>query len=146
MTSIASYFDNTKTRDSGERFVTLNDDAPDWLQSAVRDAQGTFPNDWIYAECLAAVEAFDSGDFDEDYIHEHADGRVDVYTRELYQWAADMCLTDTWANAEEEAKELGGAEASIEQRLTSIQYCAIRYIAEVMLNACKDAAKEEAAE
>jgi hypothetical protein len=146
MTSIASYFDDTKTRDNGEYFVHLKDDAPEWLSDAVRDAhQGTLPNDWIYAECLAAVEAFDFGDFDEDYIHEHADGRVDVYTRELYQWAADMCLTDTWANAEAEAAEMGLVEET-EKRLAVIQYCAIRYIAEAMLNACKDAAKEEAAE
>jgi hypothetical protein len=145
---LAKHFEK-KTRDSGESFFTLADDAPEWLCDAVRDAhQGTLPNDWIYSECRAAVEAFDEGTLDdEDAIHEHADNQVDVYTRELYRWAADMCLTDTWAEAEEEAKDLGDRLEDTEKRLAVIQYCAIARIAGTMLNACKEhAAEEDAAE
>lgn len=145
MTEFAKHFER-KTRDSGEPFVTLKDDAPEWLQDAVQDAhQGTLPNDWIYAECLAAVEAFDNEELGEDGdgVHEHADGRVDTYTRDLYQWAADMCLTDTWASAESEAEDMGPTGTTL-NRIASIQYCAIRHIAEIMRNVCLEAMKEAA--
>ena len=53
------------TRADGETFTTLADDAPAWLQEAVREAhQGDLPNDWVYAECRAAAEAFDAGESD----------------------------------------------------------------------------------
>jgi hypothetical protein len=145
--AIADYF-ATHTRPNREPYVTLRDGSPEWLQDAVRDAhRGTLPNDWIYAECLAAVEAFDEGtiaDDSGDGMHEHADSRVDVYTKELYQWAAAVCLTDTWAEAEAEARETGMPEET-ERRIACIQYHAIRYIAEVMRNACADASAVDAA-
>lgn len=145
MTEFAKHFAR-KTRDNGEAFVTRRDDAPEWLQNAVYDAhQGTLPNDWIYAECLAAVEAFDNDELGEDGdgVHEHADGRVDIYTRDLYQWAADMCLTDTWASAESDAEDTGPTDTT-ENRIGRIQYCAIQHIAEVMRTACLEATKEMA--
>lgn len=139
--TIASYF-KSGTRDNGERFVTLTDERPEWLQDAVRDAhRGTMPNDWIYDECRAAVEAFEDQTIeDEDDVHEYVDGRVDVYTKALYQWAADFCLTDTWSEAEVEAAEFGEIPET-ERLIAQIQYCVIRYIAEVMRNACVDAAE-----
>jgi hypothetical protein len=150
-------FFQEKKRDNGETFFTLTDEAPRWLLEAVRDAhQGTIPNDWIWAECAAACEAIDSwGPKFEDDIVNYADSRVDVYTKELYQWAADFCLTTTWANAEEEATEIGfavgetigeflgriaepGTPLKMEFIIRSVQYCAIRYIADVMVNAAKE--------
>jgi hypothetical protein len=147
--AISDYF-VSGTRDNGETFVTLRDDRPEWLQDAVRDAhRGTLPNDWIYAECLAAVEAYDDSTIvddagDDGGMHEYADSRVDVYTKELYRWAAAVCLTDTWAEAEAEARETGMPEET-ERRIACIQYHAIRYIAEVMRNACADASTVDAA-
>lgn len=132
-TNFASHF-VIKTRESkhvgGESFVTLATDAPQWLATAVRDAhQGTLPNDWIYAECRAAALAFDEGALDDseddDSVHEHVDGQVDVYTQALYQWAADFCLTETFSTAEQEARDMGLPEET-EKRLMSIQYAAIR--------------------
>jgi hypothetical protein len=138
----------TRIRQNGdkeeEQFITLVEDRPQWLQDAVRDAhQRTLPNDWIYEECRAAVEAFDAGDLrdDDDSVHEHADGRVEIYTKALYQWAADMCLTDTWAEAEQEAKDIGMPEET-EKRLACIQYAAIRRIAQMMYAACAEAEKD----
>jgi hypothetical protein len=137
--AISDYF-VSGTRDNGETFVTLRDDRPEWLQDAVRDAhRGTLPNDWTYAECLAAVEAYDESAIADDEMHDHVDARVDVYTKDLYQWAAAMCLTDTWSEAEAEARETGMPEET-ERRIACIQYHAIRYIAEVMRSACADAA------
>jgi hypothetical protein len=144
-TNYAAHFE-TKTRESGETFTVLADGRPDWLQEAVREAhQGTLPNDWIYAECLAAVEAFDEGSLvgEDDDVHEHTDGRVDVYTKGLYQWAADFCLTDTWASAEQEACDMGLPEETA-KRIACIQYAAIRHIADVVRAACVEAAEEAA--
>lgn len=127
----------TKTRADGSIHVHLADDAPEWLLAAVRDAhQGTLPNDWIYAECEAAY----TSEYDD--MAEHADSRIDIYTKDLYQWAADMCLTDTFAQAEAEAEYMASAPGTAVQQLQSIQYCAIRYIAEVIHNARKEHAND----
>jgi hypothetical protein len=138
MVKLGSFFVTGK-RDNGESFTTLRDDRPEWLQDAVREAHaGDFPNDWIYSECRAACEAIDAGDLsDDDNLHEHADSRVDVYTRHLYQWAADFCLSDTWANAESEADDMG-TEGSALQRITTVQYCARATIARIMLSAAQE--------
>jgi hypothetical protein len=134
----------TRKRDSGEAFVTLKDGRPDWLYDAVREAHvSDVPNDWIFAECQAACDAIDEGYLvGEDSIHEYADGRVDVYTRELHKWSADMCLTDTYAEAEAEAQDLIAPSADVQERLGAIQYCAIRSIAARMLDAWRDAEDE----
>ena len=134
MTMRSSPFE-TKTRDAGERFVTLTDDAPEWLQEAVRLAHhDTMPHDWVYAECEAAYDAYQDQEGRPD-DHEHTDGRVDVYTKELYAWAADMCLTDLYSEAESRANELGTKCEDTSQRLASIQYCAIELIATVIFDA-----------
>lgn len=145
----AHYF-VTKTRASQklnerETFVSFAEDAPEWLKEAVRKAhQGTFPNDWIFAECRAAVEAFDEGALtdseDDDDVHAHADGHVEPYTKNLFQWAADLCLTETFSNAEQEANDMGMA-AGFRHQLAYIQYAAIRHIADTMKLACIEAAK-----
>jgi hypothetical protein len=153
MVKLGSFFVTGK-RDNGESFTTLRDDRPEWLQDAVREAHaGDFPNDWIYSECRAACEAIDAGDLsDDDNLHEHADSRVDVYTRHLYQWAADFCLSDTWANAESEVDDMGTgpmvgvtlpAGSSSLQRITTVQYCARATIARIMLSAAQDNAEDD---
>lgn len=143
-THFAAHFETKPRPDfsvrAGEPFTTLKDDAPPWLKEAVREAhQGDLPLDWIYAECAAAAEAIDAGDLDladaDDDVHAHADSRVDVYTKQLYQWAADHCLTDTWASAEQEARDMGLPEET-EQRIRAIQYAAVRHVADVMKQAC----------
>jgi hypothetical protein len=146
-TNYASHFVSSK-RDNGDTFVTLSPDRPGWLQDAVYAAHlDTLPNDWIYEECRAAVEAFDSGELDAegDGVHDFADSRVDVYTKILYQWAADFCLTDTWAEAESEASDCGMPDET-EKRIAVIQYMAIRRIAETMREACEGAKEESEVE
>lgn len=131
----------TKRRDNGETLVTLKDDAPEWLKEAVQAAhQEDFPDDWIFVECEAAFDAITEGRLDGDGVHEYADGRVDIYTQDLFQWAANMCHSNTFAAAEGTADDLGlhASDDGIVTRLTKIQYCAIAYIAEVMLNAYKE--------
>lgn len=140
MKPLASFFMKIKARPEA---VTLKKSAPSWLSDAIQEAhQGDFPGDWIYSECLAACEAIDSGDLTEDSIHEHADSRVDVYTKDLAKWYAEFCLssTSTFSAAEERADELG-TEGSINDRLMRIQYCAAAFIAETILGAVNAQAK-----
>jgi len=147
---LGSFFKRGK-RDNGESFVTLTDDRPQWLYDAVHEAHGKdLPNDWIYAECEAACDAIDDGSIDvearyyQDAISEHTDGRVDIYTRDLYQWSADMCHSYTWSYAEEEAKDLGSADVDTEKRIAMIQYCAIQSIVDTIVEAWKEAKEESA--
>jgi hypothetical protein len=147
-TAFARHF-VTHTRGAADiTYVTLTEGAPDWLKEAVREAhQGTLPSDWIYAECQAATIAFDEGTLDDseddDCVHEHTDSRIDTATKDLYQWAADFCLTDTFAAAEEEATDMGMLEEKeTVKRIMSVQYAAIRHVTDVMRQACIKAVKE----
>jgi len=141
MTTNYGQFFETKTRDNGASFVTLKDEAPEWLGEAVRDAHhGDLPNDWIFAQCEAAVDAFDNGNVtSDDDVHEHADAQVDVYTKDVFQWAADFCLSSTYGEAEEEAADMGTDTKEIVKVLQAIQYCAISRIVRIMLEACENA-------
>jgi hypothetical protein len=134
-----------KTRPNGDTFTALSDDAPQWLKDAVQEAHhGTMPCDWIYSECSAAYDAYsdlgvaDCGDVC-DLVHEHADSMVDVNTQRLAQWHADMCLTDLFAHAEDRAAEYGGRDdATTNDRLGVLQYCAVALITEAIWTAIKE--------
>jgi hypothetical protein len=144
--NLASYFRRI-TRDSGDVAYTLVDGAPEWLMEAVRDAHaGSMPCDWIWDTCHSVACAIDDGSFsDDDSLDEFADSNVDVYTKALYQWSADLCTSDLFSNAEEEAGELLGDESDLEKRMSVIQFCAIRFIAQVILQAV-EAANEESSD
>lgn len=147
MMKLSGFFE-TRERVDGTKFVTLKDEHPEWLKDAVYEAHDdTLSDDWVYEECRAACDAIDEGSLkDEDGLHEHADARVDVYTKARFKWAADFCLTRLYAIAEEEVADLApGAEVPISDRIGVIQYCAIRTIASKMLEAAKEHAEEDAA-
>ncbi len=116
---------------------TLVDDAPEWLLCAVRDAhQGDLPNDWIFAVARDACDAIDSGDLkSEDDLHQFADDHVDMYTKESFAWAADMCNSATFCTAEDEYQETSGCYDSVSNTLMVIQYHAIYFIASVIFQA-----------
>lgn len=130
------------------RAVTLTDDRPEWLQDAIREAHvSDLPRDWIYQECEAACDAIDDGSLsDEDSIHEYADGRVDTYTKDRYEWAADMCLTDTFAAAESDLEDMGGGSVDTADRMGQLQYCAAARIARIMLEAWREHEDDEDSE
>lgn len=89
LTNVAAAFAlsfETRTRDNGERFVTLKDGSPDWMHDAVRDAHGgMLPDDTRYCmiERVADLLA-DSEDWDDLEL----DGLVDDYTAALTRWLA----------------------------------------------------------
>jgi hypothetical protein len=139
MIALLQYFRSIK-RDSGETVWCLTEDRPEWLQDAVRDAHGTdLPNDWIYGACRDACSAIEDGSLsDDDSVHEWADSQVDVYTRDLFQWSADMCQTDAWSEAESEASDIGSADTDMEKRIMVLQCLAYAAIARRMLSAVED--------
>jgi hypothetical protein len=143
MVKLGSFFVTGK-RNDGTPFVSLKDERPEWLHDAVHAAHGSdMPNDWIYSECAQACHAIDEESLtDDDSLFEHADSRVDIYTRDLYQWAADMCLSDTFAGAESEAADVLGEESDTVKRLSAIQCFAIQSIARIMLEAAQENADD----
>ncbi len=155
---MGKWFETAKRADgqhkdeSDATYVRVKDGAPAWVLDAVRKAhQGTLPSDWVFAECQAAAERIDEGDEGAlmygEWITEHAEGRVDVYTKELFQWATDFCLTEIFGDAEERAEGLFEPDGDTAKRLGVIQFCAIDAIARTMLEAfneqCGDKTNEE---
>lgn len=129
MKPLTSHWSNRNPR----KVWCLKASAPQWLKDATYEAHaGMLPNDWVHAECYAACAAIDDGALTEDTVSEHADGSVEVYTKDAATWYADMCLTSLFCNAEEEA---GDAEGTISERLTRIQYYALYTIASTIVQA-----------
>ena len=149
MPKLSDYFER-KTRDNGERFYTLRDDAPGWLLDAVREAHcGDMPNDWTWEECYAACEAIDSERLDDDSMREHCDGRVDIYTNARFQWAADHCNGSLFAEGESRAGDLGckvDGQSSIVDALGAVQFGCIEHVAGTILRAWMDASEDPATE
>lgn len=83
---IAAMFE-TKRRDSGEDFISLRGDAPDWAHDFIREAHGTdfLPDDYRYRWVMEALELIAEEGEDEDLAQRFADG-VDIYTANLLAW------------------------------------------------------------
>lgn len=135
------YFES-RERDNGESFTCIRSDAPEWVTDVVHACHGDMlPCDWVYEECRAAFEAYEAGDIVEMEVHDYTDTRVDVYTRAIYQWASDMCLSGIYADAEADANDSGLPE-EMEKRLQVIQYYAIDRIANLVIQACEKHASD----
>lgn len=100
-----------KTRDNGDSFVILGDNATKLLCESVRDAHGErLPNDWTYgtyADLMQQVTEYELNTIDdlEDVRHEIIDSYVDIYTDKLTEWLHDNVnnvhyLTDAMEQAE----------------------------------------------
>lgn len=149
---VGKWFETAKRADGQHKgeadatYVRVAEGAPAWVFDAVRKAhQGALPCDWVFDECRAAAEAIDDReDVTGEWITEHADTRVEVYTKLLFQWATDFCLTELFADAEERANDLGdaGEKIAIEKRLSMIQFCAIDAISRTMLEAWNEQSDE----
>jgi hypothetical protein len=86
------YFE-TRKRESGESFVTLTDDRPEWLHDAVMAAHDDeLPNDWRYETCRDIVQALaeldDDADMD-DAPWQIADMLTPAYNAQRVGWLAD---------------------------------------------------------
>jgi uncharacterized membrane protein (DUF4010 family) len=78
-----------------------------------------------------------------DTAHEIADGLTDVYTAQLFRWGSDFCHSNLYASAEDEAKELGTNFANNFESMQAVQFCAIKSIACVILEALEEHAGTE---
>lgn len=145
---LGSYF----TRDNPRKVVSLTGAAPEWLRGAIYAAHcGALPDDWVYETAQDVCLAIDDGaiaiDLDsdgaDDSIHEWADSAVDIYSASIRQWYADHAGSDWYGTAEDEAGDLLGDETNIVRRLQVTQYCAIRQIANTIIEAYRAARDEE---
>lgn len=119
--------------------------APKWLNDAIREAHaGDLPDDWTYETCRAVCDAIDDEAIASGYdVHEFADGQVDVYTRDLAQWYADHCDGSLFSQAESDADDMGQTEQTVNERLTTVQFCAIARIASTLWEAYEENGTEE---
>lgn len=83
----------TSTRHDDTRFITIADTAPEWVSSLCYVAHGgggenwRLPDDHTFSLVRSALEHI-ADDGGEDGAHEWADGEVDVYTSEKFEWLA----------------------------------------------------------
>jgi len=87
----------TKIRDSGEEFITLSEDAPDWAIDIVRAAHGEFlPDDWRYnfiaESCQTIIEYEDDLDSGRESL------QPDVYNGELLKWLSSNLLRPSYVD------------------------------------------------
>lgn len=134
----------TGTRDNGESFVKLRDDAPEWLDDALGEIHGLdmFPDDWRFSVIRDAALAYweaDSCDWD-DVPHRVGDDACDVYTASIAHWAASNL--DRFYAAEEALAE--GTADTIESAIQRAQYEEACGIAERLASAID--AREEVLE
>lgn len=138
----------TKKRGRGPKapsFVSLRDSAPQWLRDACYEAHfSDLPNDWIYDQIHDACRGIDDGYLtDDDSLHEYADSAADIYTSDLFAWAANLCQSSTFSYAEDALRDMGGSgDKDTAGRLGMIQYCAIEAIAATILHAYETARDE----
>ena len=134
----------TGTRDTGESFVKLRDDAPEWLDDVIGEIHGLdmFPDDWRYSTIRDAAAAYweaDSCDWD-DVPAKVGEDACDVYTARVAYWAASNL--DRFHAAEEALAE--GIADTIEGAIQRAQYEEAYAIAERLASAID--AREEALE
>lgn len=136
---LTDYFQR-KTRDDGTTFVTLTDDAPEWLDDAVMAAHdGEWPNDWRYETCESIVEMLaGSGADPSDAAWEIADSLVDVYNHDLYAWATP----DRWCYVDEAIENLGEVR-DLSQALMQGQFYCIERMALALADAIEENAGDE---
>lgn len=100
-----SWFE-TKTRESGKRYITLKDGHPEWMQDVCREAHDSstvgmiLPDDHRYqmiAECLSAISEADGAEALSDAAY---DLTAPDYTHELLEWLASSnhrhCFCDAY--------------------------------------------------
>lgn len=144
LTEARTWFLTRIRRTDGENvtYWSLDDAAPEWLRTAVYEAHGDrLPNDWTYEQCANAWHAIcdyvrEDGNVDDFDTHEHADSMVDLYIRLVFEWAGEFCLSNVFAQAEDDANDMCMYhDKTVAERLGVIQYCAIARITDCMLDA-----------
>lgn len=137
-----------KTRDNGDVFFVLQDEAPDWMEEVIRECHGDMlPDDFRYSMVRRlAGDIHDTGAEDVSDIWdargEIVDSAVEIYTSRLIAWlgshGARVCYCD------DAAAEFGVAEdEGIAKRIQLGQYAEIGEIFGLLVNALSEIADEE---
>lgn len=114
-------------RSDGETFIRLRSGSPTWMTDIVRAAHGEMlPDDWRYA-CIAAaaehIAQYDSEDEAQDADGPFADGQVDVYTSDRYDWLSSHGYRSGYCDEAREEYGYSPAEAmTIEDQIALGQY------------------------
>jgi hypothetical protein len=134
MTTMTSYF-QTNTRESGDTFVTLADDVPEWVRDAVMAAHdGEMPNDWRYQTVAAIFEAFI--DTPDAVPSEVAESLADVYTSDRLAWLAGHLERVNYVD--EANEEAGGPCLPLVDQLGAGQFYCILAMADQVYEAIGD--------
>lgn len=144
---------HTDTRDNGETFYKLREDAPEWMRDAIRaahDAVDEMPDDDVY-ECCRDAAGFlsDWSDWGGDVPGEFADGQVSAYNAERIEWLAKKPLK-RGPLCDEAAEEYGQTFDGKEWNTGIFQFAAIGWllwadrIIRAIAEACTEVAEEMA--
>lgn len=126
-----TYF-QTQTRDNGERFVSLADDAPEWVANVVQLCHdGELPNDWRY-QIIADLFAQLIDDPDDPYV---GAGLVDIYNADRAQWLADNLGRDDYCA---EILEQGATVTSAFDLIGQAQELVIGMMQEIVADAIRE--------
>lgn len=151
--TVAEEFDGAfvaDTRNNGEQFWKLRDDAPAWLagdngtdvmRSIHESLDGRFPDDWVYgiaAHCGEDIASRESADDARDESGEIADSLVDFRSQSLRLWVSDM-RNDSLVT--EAVEELGLPDPfSLDKLIQVGQYIGIERIVHAVIDAIEEEA------
>jgi len=99
-----------KTRDNGQTFWALKDNAPEWMTDAIRACHNNgdkLPNDWRYSFVVdAACALAEAQDWDDLPYPE-----PDIYNHDLIRWLGEFPNAASYCD--EARAEFGGADDNI---------------------------------
>lgn len=139
-----------RTRDNGEEFITLGDDAPEWIVNAMFAAHGhgdMMPNDWSYrlaadVVCQLCSDTRDGSDI-ADAIDYAVDAAVPCYNAERTDWLASHLQRGFYVD--EAVEEYGWPkDGGIYQAIAYGIAFEARMIADAIVSACMEQAGENA--
>ena len=132
----------TRTRDDDTSYVTLTEDADDWMRDVVREAHADMlPDDWRYDAIAAAVEfVADTPDYD-DRSYEWADGMASPYYSDLIAWLGSNGRR--MAYCDEAAEEWGAEDKTMGERIALGQVFEAMEVLGLVSRALERIAEEE---
>lgn len=127
----------------GTKTYHLTIDAPDWLKEAIYDLHcGSLPSNYIYDLAHSFSVDYDNGNVtSDDDFHEWADGMIDVYNADLYQFAADNSSA-SWYD-DESATDLIGTSNDPLDHIRAVQYSVALTVAQALYRAIEDNLDED---
>lgn len=135
------YFE-IRSRENGEQFTTLRDEAPDWCREIVRKAfGGRLPDDRRIGVIARTVGAIADGWATDELHHEWCDSMVDVYYADRAMWIASDIGREIYCDNALNAGIIDET-AGIFARLGAGQYMEAREVFGILWSALRERADE----